>query len=418
MLAPAPLLRHGPLAAPLPGPVLLPERDRDTLPRHEDGTMNTPHPSYQWLTTGDDYYAALLEAIARAGISIRLEMYIYTDGYPGDAIRDALSQAARRGVRVQILLDAFGSYELPAHYWDEAKSRGAEVRFFNPLTLKRLAFRDHRKLLVCDEHTAFLSGFNITHLETGDGIRQGWRDLGLKLSGSVAHDLAVTFDRMFTLADVRHRRLALIPHSLRRRVHPRHPGQNGLTVLTSGPGQNGGAFKRALLQDLRHAGNIRVISAYFLPTYRIRRLLARAARGGRDIKLITAGKTDVRMARYAGRALYQRLLRAGIRIFEYEAQVLHSKLIIADDVVYVGSANLDTRSLNINYELLVRIKDRQLAHEARLIFNDHLTHCREIRRQTWRRSRGLWEKFTERASHFILARLDFTFARRQLVKLR
>ncbi len=398
--------------------VLLPEQDRDTLTRHEDGTMNTPHPSYQWLTTGDTYYAALLEAISRAGRSIRLEMYIYTPGNPGDAIRDALSQAAQRGVRVQILLDAFGSYDLPAHYWAEAQAGGVEVRLFNPLTLKRIAFRDHRKLLVCDDHTAFVSGFNITRLETGDGVRQGWRDLGLKLSGSVARDLAATFDRMFTLADVRHRRLTLITHSLRRRIHPRHTGHTGLMVLTSGPGQNGGAFKRALLQDLRHAGNIRIISAYFLPTYRIRRILARAARSGQDVKLITAGMTDVPMARYAGRALYQRLLRAGIRIFEYEAQVLHSKLIIADDVVYVGSANLDTRSLNINYELLVRIKDRQLAHEARLIFNDHLTHCREIRRGTWRRSRRFWEKLMERVSHFILARLDFTFARRQLVKLR
>ena len=177
-------------------------------------------------------------------------------------------------------------------------------------------------------------------------------------------------------------------------------------------------FKKTLLYDLKHAKTIRIISAYFLPSYRIRRALTWAARRRRDVKIITAGRTDVQMARFAGRALYARLLRAGIHISEYEAQILHTKLIIADTVVYVGSANLDTRSLSINYELLVRIEDTRLAHEARQIFNDYLPHCRTIDRRSWSRSRGVLEKLMERISHFVLARLDVLFARRQLGKLR
>ena len=371
---------------------------------------------YQWLTTGDDFFATVATDISRAKDSIRLEMYIYTAGQPGDSIRDALCAAARRGVAVRILLDAFGSLELPSDYWHSVIAAGGIVRFFNPLTLGRIAFRDHRKLLVCDGTSAIISGFNISRHELGDGITRGWRDLGLKLTSPLAGDLAESFDRMFRMADFKHRRLHRIPW--RPPFRPCPPEQLGTSLLTSGPGQNGSAIKATLLHDLQQARTIRIISAYFLPPRPIRRALIRAARRGRDVTLITAGKTDVKLARFAGRALYHRLLRAGVRIAEYDAQILHTKLILADHVVYIGSANLDTRSLNINYECLVRIDDRRLADEAHQIFNDHLTHCQTINRSTWPRTRTLWEKFIERVSHFILARVDILFARRQLGKLR
>ena len=378
--------------------------------------MTTPHP-YQWLTTGDAFYAALLDDLRKATRSIRLEMYIFTTGFPGDAVRDELLAAARRGVDVKVLLDAFGSHELPEAYWTQARQAGVEVRFFNPLALKRIAIRNHRKLVVCDEQVAFVSGFNISHLEVGDGITTGWRDLGLKLQGDVARELAKSFGRMFAMSDFRHRRLPRV------RL-PRWPGTPKCPplaacprILCGGPGQEGRWFKHILLQDLRQARDVRIISAYFLPTVRVRRALARSARHGK-VQIITAGKTDVALARYAARSLYGRLLRAGIRLFEYEAQVLHSKLIIADEVVYVGSANLDTRSLNINYELLIRIQDARLAHEARLIFNTHLPQTRPIGRAAGGPRRGGGEKLAERVAHFLLARVDVLFARRQMRKLR
>ena len=275
--------------------------------------MNNGSP-YHWLTTGDDFYDAIRAEIGKAHESIRLEMYIYMAGQPGNAIRAALRAAVQRGIQVKVLLDAFGSYELPSDYWAPVISAGGKVWFFNPLTLGRMAFRNHRKLLVCDGKTAFVSGFNISSDELGDGVARGW---------------------MSSMADFRHPRLARIP--LRRKSRQCPPGKPCPVVLTSGPGQTGSAIKRPLLHDLKHAKTIRIISAYFLPTYRIRRTLAKAARNGRDIKIITSGQTDVRLARFAGRALYNRLLNAGIQIFEYQPQILHSKLIIADDVVYVAS---------------------------------------------------------------------------------
>jgi len=140
-------------------------------------------------------------------------------------------------------------------------------------------------------------------------------------------------------------------------------------------------------------------------------------RGGR-VQLILAGKSDVLLSQLAARSLYQRLLRAGVEIYEYQPQILHAKLIVVDQVVYVGSANLDARSLHINYELLMRLPDRQLAAEARKIFAADLQHCRSIERVAWRKSRTFWNKLKERWAYFLFARVDTYVARRQFRTLR
>lgn len=376
--------------------------------------MNSP---YQWYQTGDAFYRALLSEIESAKESIRLETYIYDAGYPGDDLRNALLTALKRGVRVKVLIDAFGSIELPSGYWAKVTASGGQVAFFNPLSLSRIAFRNHRKLLVCDNKVAFVSGFNISSSETGDGIAHGWRDLGLRLTAPVARDLATSFDRMYSVSQFRHRRIPRL--RLRRPRFLSRPKEQPIpALLSSSPGDKNNPIKYTLQRDLQRAHSIRIISAYFLPSRKIRKILIRAARQGREVQIITAGKTDVALARYAGRALYGRLLKSGVTIHEYMAQVLHTKLIIADNVVYVGSANLDTRSMNINYELLVRIVDGKLAQEARDIFHDYLPHCQKINPSSWAQSRGYWEKLSERISHFMLARVDFLLARRQISNMR
>ncbi len=161
-----------------------------------------------------------------------------------------------------------------------------------------------------------------------------------------------------------------------------------------------------------------MVSAYFLPTWRLRQELRRAARRGAKVQLLLSSKTDVPLMLLASRRLYRSFLRPGVEIYEYQPQILHAKLFVIDDVVYVGSANLDTRSLGINYELLVRIADPKLAAEARAIFEADLKHCRKIERRTWRKSRSFWYRLKERWAYFILARLDPLVARMQVKALR
>jgi len=134
--------------------------------------------------------------------------------------------------------------------------------------------------------------------------------------------------------------------------------------------------------------------------------------------LILAGKSDVLVSQLAGQSLYRRFLKAGVEIYEYQPQILHAKLIIIDDVVYVGSANLDQRSLNINYELMIRFEGRQIAEQARVIFSNNFRHCERITIEQWRKSRTLWRSLKQRWAYLLLVRIDPAIAKRQWKTLR
>src|SRR5439155_13983296 len=151
----------------------------------------------------------------------------------------------------------------------------------------------------------------------------------------------------------------------------------------------------ALRRDLAHARDVRIIMAYFLPTWRIRRALLRVIRQGGRVQLILAGKSDVMVSQLAGQSLSRRLLKAGVEIYEYQPQILHAKLIIIDDVVHVGSANLDHRSLLINYELMIRFASKEMADQARGVFANTLQHTRRITLEGWKKGRTLWRRFRQ-----------------------
>jgi cardiolipin synthase len=170
--------------------------------------------------------------------------------------------------------------------------------------------------------------------------------------------------------------------------------------------------------DLRGARTVRIIAGYFLPPPRLRRALTRVARSGGTVQLILAGQTDIPLMQAATRSLYQRLMRAGVEIHEYQPQVLHTKLVLIDEAVYVGSSNLDVRSFRINYELMLRLTEPGVIHGAIDVFDSHLLHSRRIDWRDWRESRGLWAKLKERVALFLFTRVDPLVARRQLRNFR
>lgn len=369
--------------------------------------------TYSWLRTGDEVFAAMLAAINAARDSVRLETYIFSPGAIADRFCDALVRASERGVRVRVLLDAFGSLNVNESYWSPFKQAGGEFRWFNPLHLGRWTFRDHRKLLVGDESTAFVGGYNIAAEYEGDGVKRGWRDLGLRLSGPLVRELADAFDAQFAAADMPHRLFTRLRKSSARQAIACPDGE----LLLSGPGRGRNAIKRALLADLATARHVRIVAAYFLPTVRLRRALMRAARHGAQVQLILPAKSDMTLSQLASHSFYHRLLRAGVEVYEYQPQVLHTKLVVVDHAVYVGSSNLDARSLHINYELMLRLTPPPVRAEAESIFAEHLAHARRIPRRAWPRSRTCWNKLKERWACFLLARLDPLLMRRQLKRL-
>ncbi|MGC8888170.1 MAG: phospholipase D-like domain-containing protein [Verrucomicrobiia bacterium] len=368
---------------------------------------------FRWLRTGSEAFSAMLAAIDNATQSVRLETYIYQDSGIGERFRQALINSAKRGVRVNVLIDGFGSYELSDSFWDGLKKVGGKVRKFNPLSLSRFVFRDHRKILVCDEKVAFLGGFNIAPEYDGDGVQRGWCDHGIEVKGELAMELARGFDDMFYRADIEHPSFARFRVTKSRRsVTIMHS-----TLILTGPGRGGNMLKKWLLYDLRKANNVWIETAYFLPTWRIRRELGKIISRGGSVRLILAGKSDVQLAKLAAQSLYWRLMQRGVEIYEYQPQILHAKLMVVDNVVYIGSANLDTRSLHIDYEVMLRIQDKYVASEARDILKQDLKHSLRVDPQTWLRTRGFMQKLKEKLAYFILARFDPLLARYQIRKL-
>jgi cardiolipin synthase len=372
------------------------------------------HTAFRWLRNGDEAFAAMLAAIEAARQSVRLETYIFSAGEPGNLFLAALLRARQRGVPVYVLVDAWGSQDLADSYWGPLQQAGGEFRWFNETTHRGFMFRDHRKLLVCDEQVGFVGGFNVAPEYVGDGVKRGWCDVGLHLAGPLAARLAESFDKMFTRAELKHRSFMRV---MKTGAHARITHTDG-DLLMSGPGRGFSTLKRALRNDLKNARQVRIMAAYFLPTWKLRRALQAVARRGGLVQLILPGQSDVPLARHASRRLYLPLLAAGVEIYEYQPQILHAKLILVDDVVYVGSANLDTRSLHINYELSLRLANERVAGGGQQLFAESLAHCQRIRREDWKASRTFWNKLRERWAYFILARIDLILARRQLAGLR
>lgn len=378
------------------------------------GAQDNLDNQFRWLTTGEQAFERALLAIDQARSAISLEIYIFAAEGPGQVFLEKLTQAAARQVQVRVLVDAFGSIMLPDSFWQPLRETGGEVRWFNPLQLDRFAFRDHRKLLVCDGAVGFVGGFNISMDYAGDGVTRGWRDLGLEIRGSAVALLNQAFESGWGNAELRHPRVA----QLRRARSRAAIRQRQCELLLSGPGRNSNFIQRQLLNDLRRARAVDIMVAYFLPTLRLRNALKRVARGGGRVRMILAGKSDVPLSQDAARSFYRRLLRSGIAIWEYQPQILHAKIIVIDDRVYVGSSNLDTRSLQINYELMLRVKDAQLAAEARQIIAADLAHSVPVTPESWRERQTVWSRLRQRWAHFLFARIDLFFARRQMKLLR
>ncbi len=364
----------------------------------------------RWLATVDEAYAEMERRIATASRSVRLETYLLRADGPATRLRAALLGARDRGVAVQVLLDAFGSEELDPDFLAPLRESGVAIARFNPQRWLRRSFRNHRKLLACDGEHAIVGGFNIAPEYAGDGVTHGWCDTGVYLGGPIVALLEASFDAMWDLAPFtpgalhRFRKVARREIAVAARTHaPVH-------LLLAGPGTLGRLLRHRLGADLAQARDVAIASAYFLPARGFRSLLYRAAREG-QVNLLLAGHSDVPLARLAAERLYGRMMARGVRIFEYQPQVLHAKLVLIDGFAYVGSANIDRRSLHINYELLLRLDWPELVDDARHWFAQSLAAAEPLDGDRWMARRGLLRRLVSLLSYWLLARVDPLVAR-------
>ena len=342
----------------------------------------------------------MLAAIADARQSIRLEMYIVHAGATAGQFREALIEARRRGVRVRVLVDAVGSMVLPESFWAPLRGGGGEFRWFNPLSLSGWSIRDHRKLLVCDESLAFVGGVNIAPEYQGDGVTAGWRDLGLAVRGPLAGELAAAFDEMFACADFRHPPFARLRKSPRQKIvaapaaqiapgraEPQQPDQAGVAARSP--------------QGALGADHLRLFpAAVENPALE----LVRAARTRRAGAIDSAGQIGPALLAAGGAKFLPAVAHwREWRFTNISRKSCTPKCFLLDDVVYAGSANLDPRSSNINYELMVRLSHPDLARRGAEIFERDLAHCRRIEVESWRKARTLMDR-SDRGWHILFWR--------------
>lgn len=332
------------------------------------------------LDGGPEAFPRMLAAIERAAVSVHLEVYSFTLDATGERFADALAEAARRGVPVQVVVDGVGSALDGRALATRLESAGAQVRIFNPLAALLLGHfrRNHRKVLLVDDEVAFVGGINIGDAYARAGTAGGaWADVAAELRGPACDWLA--------------RRL--------RGGRPR-PLTGAVRVWLSGLG-GGRPLRRRYLKAIGGARrSVWIAHGYFLPDRRLVRTITAAARRGVEVRLLLPGKTDVPFARPAIRSLYGRLLRAGVTIHEWGQSVLHAKVAVADgERLLLGSFNLDPLSL-ANLETLLEAHDAGAAREAQAWIERHAAAGRRVEwsevagRSGWRArladGLGLW----------------------------
>ncbi len=361
-------------------------------------------------------FAAMLDAIARAGTSVFLEMYFFAADDTGREFRDRLAAAARRNVQVKVLVDAWGSWTTPDAFWAPLRAAGAEVRLFHPIRRGLFPFRNHRKLLLVDDETAWLGGLNVAdEYRAGRPGEQPWRDFLLGVEGPEAARLHRSFLRMWVRAD---RPLLLRAFFRRRTPHAGEQAQGRVRFIASGPGETARLALQTHREVIRGASvSVDLAMGYFFPPGRILRELRRAVGRGVRVRLLVTRRTDVPAMRWAARGLYGRLLRAGIEVYEYLPAILHAKLAVADDTLLVGSANLDLRSDRLNHELTAVVHDPALAAVARGEFEADLARSERMELARWR-NRSPLDKLRELISYWLIARADIFLSRVDLFRTR
>lgn len=324
---------------------------------------------FEILSQGTTFFPLMLSSIAEARTCIALEIYWIASDRTADRFIQALAQAARRGVQVFVLLDDYGCSDLETIDRHRLTEAGVHLALFNPLRLRvgwGMFVRDHRKLLLVDDHVAFVGGAGIC--DPFDGAN-GWRENMLRVEGDCVADWWHLFRRVWSRCS----RITCPPSSgkaagrARGRILPGTPVRR--SVLASA------------LTDINHAHQrVWLVTPYFLPPKKLRRALARACRRNCDVRLLVPDEDhcDVPAVQAAGRRYYDWLLRRGVRVLEYSERTTHQKVLLADDRVTIGSCNYDRWGLRWNLEASQGVDSAALAGEALNMLERDMVACREV----------------------------------------
>jgi len=349
------------------------------------------------LENGEKFYEAEIDAMRGAKRSVNIEAYIFHRGQVTRRVLEVLTDRARAGVHVNLVIDALGSVSTPKHYFKALKAAGGRVAWYHSVRWNnwfRSNNRTHREITVVDGTTAFIGGSGYADWWRFSKPKEPrWRDTMFRVQGPLVAHLQGTFTENLLESSgiVLNGPDYFPPPSV-------NPGHTLAMEVTSTPSAGGSTPARILFQMLIASArkSIFITTPYFLPDSSLRAELVRARKRGVDIRLVVPGKHgDHSLTRSSGRAAYGDLLQAGGEVYEYEAAMIHAKILIVDGVwCVVGSTNFDNRSFGINDEVNVAARDASLAAQLSSDFNDDIAHSRRVTLQEWT-NRAVYERALE-----------------------
>lgn len=356
---------------------------------------------------GGDRLVRLLGLINGAAHSIDIIMYIFEGDAAGTRILDALLIAAKRGVCVRAVIDSFGSGDTPDGLFAPLRAEGGSVTFFSRRWRSTYLIRNHQKLILIDNHIAITGGFNIADDYLSPPRRDCWFDIGFIVKGPSVSRAVQWFEAIHDYTVNDDGKLLML-----RRLIREWPVDGGpVSWLVGGPTQRLSPWARAVRADLETARQLDMAMAYFSPGQGILRRLGRVARRGRA-RFMMAGKSDNAATIGASRLLYGYLLRKTADVWEYQPCKLHMKLIVIDDIVYIGSANFDVRSLFVNVEVMVRIADAGFAEKMRRFLSAQQPHCEIITPDSHKARAGWLTRLRWTLAWFVVGVVDYTVSRK------
>ena len=336
---------------------------------------------FELLIDGDKYFNSMLDEIRHANTHILLEDYLFESGKTASQFIKELCLAKKRGVAVYIILDEYGSAKLHETDRNTLRDAGIDLLLYNPASILHFSKslkRDHRKLLVIDQHTAFIGGAGITDAFT-PGIKDTyWHDVMLKIQGDIIFDLIDSFNDVWK----KQRESLQIFHHETQKVKKQ---LNRARVLISA-GTEKNEIIRSVIKHIRSSKHhIWLTSPYFISSWKVRRALRHAAKRGVDVRLIFPGPhSDHKWVTYGIQRYYQRLLKANVAVYEFLPRFTHAKIILCDDWYTIGSSNLDLWNQFLNLDANIEIYDSESHSQIMDLFKTNFARSHLVLLHKWK----------------------------------
>jgi len=356
------------------------------------------------LNNGDEFIPALLKAIGQAKYTINFSVYIWRDGIFSKQVLDALVTKQKQGVKVRVLLDGFGSKEIPDSKFSDLKEAGGRVEKFRTPQfgkLTRFHRRNHRRAIVIDGRTGFTGGMAVGNEWLGHAQDpEHWRDMMFKVTGPAARRLQAAFvsswagssGEILGASDTYPIAAETSGGEIEKFIH-----------IVHSPAADHHSMANFFLTSILAARNtLYIVTPYFIPDKHLETALVKQARAGIDVRLLLPGKhIDASIARASAQSNYEELLQAGVKIYEYRPTFIHSKFMVVDGRwSIIGSPNLNTRSRQLDDENAFGILDSHFAGQLVKSFMSDLEQANEIKLDEWRK-RNVFVRFIQRAARLL-----------------